>query len=634
MQPPSLSSSRASARVSARKAASRVVGAALVCNLVRCQPERTQIVLAIDTDYGVTAQLGAIRVTVIDPITARPSVRTIALEGLESAGCREDRARGSYCVPLTMLLVPTSGRASDTPVDVTVEGVERVSSQAALVSRRARLRFAWGRTLRLPMFLSRDCGGVVCPADFTCVQGARCEPVDQPVGVVELDPRTGLPRDAGAPDALDGAVARDGQAEDGSSLDDAALDARVDGGATVGDSALDGSIAPCPDGRCPMISSIAAGRDFTCARLSDGHVACWGANDRAQLGRGTITPLLGDGSGGLERAAWVSGLSRSTTLALGATHACVATTNDTVRCWGANSGGSLGVGSSQDAVSAPLEVPFFSESNGASRLALGAESTYVQTPRGLYAWGSNLDRALGVQPGTIVTAPVMMMDSAQVRWISARERGMCWIDRSEARCVGLNAGQRFGAIAGEGATLETPQAIAAGVRRDTITLGPSFACGIAASSAACWGANLPSGVLGAPPPAGAPRTITAAQTVRIDGSSVTELAAGASFVLARTSNGAVWCWGANDEGQCATGARTAGSVSPASVAPMRVVFPSGFSGGARAIVAGDAHACAVDAQHAVWCWGRNRNGQTGAAVSSDPATRLTIAPRPVAIPST
>lgn len=599
-----------------------------------CQAERTQIVVAIDTDYAVPAPLGSVRITVIDPTTQRPSTRTIALEGLVSAGCGEREGRASHCVPLTMLLVPMSGRPADQPVDITVEGVDNASSARALVSRRARLRFAHGRTLRLPMFLSSDCGGVVCPEDFTCVQGARCEPVDNPVGVVELDPRTGAPRDGGASDGLDSsddgdaATSLDARATDGGDRDsgaDAALDSV---------SSPDASVLPCPTGRCPAISELAAGRDFTCARLADGRVACWGANDRAQLGRGSITALLGDGSGGLQTPAWVTGVTRTTSIALGATHACVATNGETVRCWGANTAGALGVGSAQDSVSVPLEVPFFSESNGPNWLALGAESTYVQTTRGLYAWGTNVDRALGVQPGVVVTAPTMMMDSAHVRSISARERGMCWVDRSETRCVGLNAGQRFGAIASDGATIETPLAISAGVRRDTLTLGPSFACGLSGATVACWGANLPSGVLGSAPMPGAPRTITEAQTVRLDGASIAELSVGASFVLARASDGAVWCWGANDEGQCAMGVRSGGAVTPVSVLPTRVVFPAEFVGGARAIVAGDAHACAVDAQNALWCWGRNRNAQTGRAVSSDAATRVTIVPQPVALPTT
>ena len=80
--------------------------------------------------------------------------------------------------------------------------------------------------------------------------------------------------------------------------------------------------------------SLDAGQHFSCASLTDGSVKCWGYNSYGMLGDGTTTnssvPVI------------VSGISSATNVACGALHACAALQDGGMVCWGYNNYGQLG----------------------------------------------------------------------------------------------------------------------------------------------------------------------------------------------------------------------------------------------------------------------------------------------------
>ena len=137
-----------------------------------------------------------------------------------------------------------------------------------------------------------------------------------------------------------------------------------------------------------------------------------------------------------------------------------------------------------------------------------------------------------------------------------------------------------------------------------VAAGPDHTCAVLAdTTVACWGwdaedqcggqfvedwVRLPTLVVDEE---GAPFTGAAA------------IAAGDTFSCAVSTSGMVWCWGGNGSG--VAGADTSVVVS----SPHPVPIPS-LTGVTR-LAAGDLHACAVDGEANLWCWGINYDGQLG-----------------------
>lgn len=97
------------------------------------------------------------------------------------------------------------------------------------------------------------------------------------------------------------------------------------------------------------VSQIAAGFVFSCARLTNSTVKCWGRNGEGEVGDGTgvdkFAPTL------------VSGITTATSVTAGSTMACAVLTGNVTRCWGFGGSGALGNGGVGNAL-APVSVSF------------------------------------------------------------------------------------------------------------------------------------------------------------------------------------------------------------------------------------------------------------------------------------
>ncbi|MBL0203519.1 MAG: hypothetical protein IPQ14_04080 [Candidatus Microthrix sp.] len=81
------------------------------------------------------------------------------------------------------------------------------------------------------------------------------------------------------------------------------------------------------------VTAIIAGREYSCALKRNGTVACWGDNSFGQLGDGTTTNRL--------TPTLVTGLTGVTAITAGSDHACALKQNGNVDCWETTPSGQL-----------------------------------------------------------------------------------------------------------------------------------------------------------------------------------------------------------------------------------------------------------------------------------------------------
>jgi alpha-tubulin suppressor-like RCC1 family protein len=183
---------------------------------------------------------------------------------------------------------------------------------------------------------------------------------------------------------------------------------------------------------------------------------------------------------------------------------------------------------------------------------------------------------------------------------------LCW-GKNDAGQLGPGAAGLLRSVRPVTVPLTGVTAVAAGGQQTCALLGSG-----ATSSVSCWGANA-AGQLG-----GGSTTATAAIVGNVL-TGATALALGARHSCAIVGSGvaaAVWCWGANDNGQLGTGNLTAHA------APVG----TRVAAGATSLSAAGDDTCAV-AAGAASCWGADTEGQTG---SGAPTARRST-PQPVGI---
>jgi alpha-tubulin suppressor-like RCC1 family protein len=315
------------------------------------------------------------------------------------------------------------------------------------------------------------------------------------------------------------------------------------------------------------IARVAAGLSFSCAVRTTGALSCWGGNDSGQLGDGTTT----------DRATPVpvSGLASGVRdIALGSGHACAVTSTGGVQCWGDNLFGQLGDGTTTSH-STPADVTGLT--SGVVAVASGGFSSCVLTSAGgVKCWGDNTFGQLG--DGTTIDRDVPVDVTGLASGVVAIGAG-----RAGHACAALESGglkcwgnNEYGQL-GENRSCPTPCVTPVDAQGLTdqvtaITAGYFFTCALTSGGGVkCWGNNQ-FGQLGDGQACGllcgTPQNVTGL------GSGATEIAAGWRHACARASSG-VLCWGDNFSGQLGDGGQC-GTLCPG---PVPVTGAGGFAPG-------------------------------------------------------
>lgn len=353
--------------------------------------------------------------------------------------------------------------------------------------------------------------------------------------------------------------------------------------------------------------SIAAGGFHTCALTTNGAVRCWGDNSSGELGVGTTT----------QRPApvQVSGLgSGMQAVAAKGAYTCALTAMGTVRCWGDNSHGQLGDGS---IIRRLTPVTVTGLGSGVQAIASGDSHTCALTAAGaVMCWGDNSHGQLG--DGTITQrltpVPVAGLGSG-VHGIAAGGDHACALTTAGAvYCWGDNVAGQLG----DGTTTQrhTPVPVSGEVSGvQAIALGYYHTCALSTAGAvSCWGYNGV-GALGDGSTGDANHNRLMPVPVVGLGSGVHEIKAGYEHTCAVTTAGAISCWGWNVTGQLGDGTTTQ------RLTPVPVV---GLNNGVQAIAAGVYHTCALITADAVYCWGANASMQLGDGTTTNRLTPVSV----------
>ena len=343
------------------------------------------------------------------------------------------------------------------------------------------------------------------------------------------------------------------------------------------------------------VDAITVGRYVTCAVLDDGTGRCWGYNQQGQLG---------DGNTGTDSnvPVTVSGLSNAVSIASGGFSSCSTINDGTVDCWGRNTNGQLGDGTTTDS-DTPVSV------SGLSTVCLSSSQPPdpLCIEPGLYfhtcsilqdgtarCWGGNAYGQLGDASNTGSTSPVVVSSLTGAHSISSGTEHTCAsMDDGTVKCWGRNNNGQLG----DDSTTDSNIPVTVTGITDSVYVAAckDHSCSISSNgNVQCWGGNG-NGQLG-------DGSTTSSNTpVSVSISGVIEIGGGNFFTCALISYGTIKCWGTNSFGQLGDASNTQRE-SP--------VLVSGIST-AISLDVGIRHACAVLADGTARCWGRNNDGQLG-----------------------
>lgn len=337
-------------------------------------------------------------------------------------------------------------------------------------------------------------------------------------------------------------------------------------------------------------SSVSSGDYHSCGITTTGQLRCWGRNSSGQLGDGTT----------LDKSAPViidSGTSYSSVSAGRGSHSCGITAAGVLKCWGLNSSGQLGDGTTTNQT-APVTVDSGVAYSSVS--AGGAHTCGITTGNLLKCWGLNSNAQLGDGTTTVRTTPTAINSgTATYTWISAGDVHTCAI-RSDGylQCWGDNSNGKLGD--GTSSQRSTPANIDYPNTYTAVSAGYNHTCGMSVGAVKCWGLGT-QGQLGNG--SSTSQTTPGGLSTDIDDSVTT----GYNHTCARDSAFNTYCWGLSDYGQGGTGpSSTAFIIDPYTVCDSSSVLDCPAS-----VSAGRYHSCAVTQAGVLQCWGLDTSGQGG-----------------------
>jgi alpha-tubulin suppressor-like RCC1 family protein len=354
--------------------------------------------------------------------------------------------------------------------------------------------------------------------------------------------------------------------------------------------------------------TISSGESHTCAILDNGSVSCWGENLVGEIGDGTNVKRT--------EPTQVTSLGNGRTavaISSGKYHTCAILDNGSVSCWGYNNKGQLGDGTNTDRY-----TPALTSSLGIGRTAVaissgGSFTCVILDDGNVSCWGKNTYGNLG--DGTTVSARYTPAQTSSfgtgrtaVAISSGFEYACALLDDGTVSCWGSNYRGELGNSAyGDRYTPSPTASLGTGRTAVAISSGSTSACAILDNgSVSCWGANLVGAIGDGTNIDRYDPILTSSLGI---GRTAVAISSGGAHACAILDNGSISCWGHNNRGQLADNTTTDRN-TPSLTSSL------GIGRTAIGISSGAFHNCAILDDGNISCWGYNNVGQLGNGYSN------------------